>query len=1016
MSILSVTVSASSEYWQQTVNYKYEITLADDLRTITGTSEIEYINNSPDTLKVIYLKAFANSIQKGSYADLKNRTVKNFRLSDIKPENEGSCEVRNFTHAGRSLETSMDNTVITVLLVDPIGPGETTSFSLEFTVVLPQPALMRMGVQGGTTKAAYWHPALCVYDRELGWVNNQYLGAGEWYGDYGQFDVTITLPEDQIVAATGVCVNESDMLPPDLRAKLDISNYLKPRAEWPELGLDKPKTKTWHYVAENVPDFVFTTSNNFCIDSDSINGVEVIAYPLRHNAFKWTKAVTLGQETVETFSGLYIPYQWPVVRICDAYGGMEYPMLTNCSNRRGPDSKFFAMLIYHEVGHFWFMGHIGSNQTDRPFLDEGFTTHAEHVAMEKYLGRMGNYEHHDSWFERTFYPQSEDRNIRGFRPLLQLMRDGYDKEMVFSYDQGEEYWPFRVSAYYKTAAMHYSLRSILGDSTYFDAMRHYCRKWLFKHPYADDFTEAMEEATGLELTEYMRQWYYLADRLDYAFDGMKKTNHGDSYSFAIKLKNRADFVAPIDVAVIWEHGDTTFYTISPEGMAFTKPGHISLPTWHQFRRPDKEYSFTVKARRKIKKVVVDPHELLMDINRLNNASGFFPPIELRLDNLGYDRPPLNAYRLRLRPDFWYDTPNGFQLGMHSHGSYLEEYNKHDLEFRMGTKSGRPTIDYESSTPFAGLGRYAWGYLKFVRADIRTFFATGFFKRYKKLYSVRDQDVLKVEFNSLTFDNRVIDRTLGYNRDDRKYLDSPDWFGSNSYNVEASWASLRTFKRGRISSEIYSLQGMFDEQHGFFDQESSYRGFLITRVGFEFGYDLPYSTKMDLRLGREVVIGNPPGQYMPRLSRKTSVEAFTETSLFRSPGAYPSDWADDFYLANNRVRGYQDRDFTFTRSWSGSFSLTTPDMLPYRWFRKLPLVGRFLSRADQALFVDLTYVKDKDTDWAAYSSAGLSISFPSLWDGQSIRLDFPVYLNQPLSGEEEFDFRFSVGWVLPGLFD
>jgi len=748
------------QYWQQDVNYSMDITLGDDLRTITGISEIEYVNNSPDTLKVIYLKAFPNAIQKGSYADLKNRKTKSWRLADIKPEQEGRTEIHSVAHGEEPVEYDMDNTIVAVHLDRPILPGSTNIFTVEFTVVLPQPASMRMGTTGGTTKAAYWHPAVCVYDRKLGWVNSQYLGWGEWYGDYGKFDVRITAPEDQIVAAVGICVNESEMIPPDLREKLDISNFLKPRQEWPQFDFDDTGTKTWHYVAENTPDFVFTTSSNWCIDADTVDGVEVTAYPLRRNAHNWIHAVRLGKESVVTHGENFIPYQWPVVRICDAYSGMEYPMLTNCSNWRGPDSKFFAMLVYHEVGHFWFMGHIGSNQVDRPAIDEGFTTHAEHLAMEKYLGRLGNYEHHDSWFEKKFYPQSEVRDIRGFRPLLLLMKDGYDKEMIFSYDQGNEYWPFRVSAYYKAAAMHYSLRSILGEELYFKAMQHYCRKWLFKHPYEEDFVIAMEEGSGVELSEYLRQWYHRTDRIDYAFGGMETDEETDSWSHRIRLKRMGDFVAPIDVAVIWEQGDTTFYTVPPENMEYAKPGYILLPVWNQFRRDDREYEFVSKARRQIKKVVIDPDELLMDINRLNNASGFLPPIELRIDNLVYDRPPLNAYQWRLRPDFWFDDPNGFQFGTHSHGAFLEDIGKHDIEARVGTDSWRPYFDVYFATLDKSLGRNGIIYNHLIRADRRTYFSGGYSKRYKKRYSVIDQDLLVLDMNSLAFDKRVPNRLFG----------------------------------------------------------------------------------------------------------------------------------------------------------------------------------------------------------------------------------------------------------------
>jgi len=586
--------------WEQRVNYKIDVTLESNLRTINGRIEIEYTNNSPDTLRVLYLKAFPNAIQKDSYADKKRRTVRDYSLSNRKPEQMGSLELMKVEGDPRSIDTyQFDNTIIIVYLEKPISPGTTRELVFDFRTVLPSPDELRMGYQRDVTKAAYWYPQVCVYDSKLGWTNSQYIGWGESYGDFGSFDVRITAPENQVVAATGELMNRQEVLPDSLREVLDIKNYIGPRQEWPELDFDSSRTKTWHYRAEQVSDFVFTASSDFCIDSGSVRGVKVVAYPLRHKAKGWVDAVRLGKEAIETFSDLIYPYQWPVIRICDAFSGMEYPMLTNCGGQ-GP-APYFSMLLYHEIGHQWFMGQVGSNQVDRPFLDEGFTTHIEHMAMEKYLGRKNNYTNYTKWYEKKFYPPVEDRNARGFRPLMLLLKQGFDKQMSFSYDQGEEYWPYRVSAYYKSAAMHYSLRSILGDSLYFRAMGYYCRKWFFHHPYENDFTQAMEEATGLELDNYLNQWYYSRYRLDYAYDGRSKKKVGRFYEHTVKLKKYGKFIAPIDVAVIWEQGDTSLYTIAPEGMARAKPGFVLLPTWEQFRRLNDNYSnYKIKAETKHK--------------------------------------------------------------------------------------------------------------------------------------------------------------------------------------------------------------------------------------------------------------------------------------------------------------------------------------------------------------------------------------------------------------------------------
>ncbi|MGH8016011.1 MAG: M1 family metallopeptidase, partial [Candidatus Zixiibacteriota bacterium] len=273
-----VFAMAETTYWQQEVNYKLNVTLAKDLRTIIGAIEIEYINNSPDSLDRLYLKAFPNAIRKGSYADQKQRKMNDYSFAALKPEQEGSLKISEIQKSRANyIKLEQDNTIYKVVLFESLKPGDTLNLSFEFKTILPSPHNLRMGLEKNTTKAAYWYPQVCVYDRKMGWVNSQYINWGETYGDFGKFDVVITAPEDQVVAATGILVNEAEVLPDSLKKLLHLSSFIKPKNEWPKFQFDSTKTRTWHYVAENVNDFAFTCSNDFCLDSDTINGVEVVA-------------------------------------------------------------------------------------------------------------------------------------------------------------------------------------------------------------------------------------------------------------------------------------------------------------------------------------------------------------------------------------------------------------------------------------------------------------------------------------------------------------------------------------------------------------------------------------------------------------------------------------------------------------------------------------------------------------------------------------------------------------------
>ncbi len=1027
-------------YWQQEVNYKIDVVLQSDLRTITGTCHIEYINNSPDTLRELYIKAFPNAVQKGSFADKKARETGDYSFANLTFYEQGSLEIDSLqvhyipnrvvyveTHDPIEGEKptlprwTFDNTIVAVdLSPQPTLPNDTTRISIHFTTTLPSPHSMRMGLYGGVTKAAYWYPQVCVYDRKIGWNNGQYLGWGECYGDYGRFEVSITAPEDIVVAATGYCWNQDVVLPESLKTALELNNYLKPRSDWPKLKYDISRTKRWEFAADNVNDFAFVASRDYCISWDTSDAVDVIAYVLKRNAQKWKTATQDGIDAITTLSEKFFPYQYPVMRICDAYGGMEFPMLVHCAG--GPPSPGWYIVTYHEIAHNWFMGMIGSNQTDRPFLDEGFTTHAEHVVMEKYRGRYDNVSNPQGWYARAFAPDDEVRNTRGFRPLLELMTEKYDKPMVFSYDQGEEYWPYRVSAYYKTAAMHYNLRAILGDSAYFAAMQHYCREWLFSHPYEEDFVEAMEQATGLQLDPFFQQWFYGRERLDYGVKSVKrKTDSSDSRT-EITLENRGRFVTPVPVAVILENGDTLFYTAAPEGMTYARPGYTTLPTWHQFRRFDEKYTFTVNDSRKVKKVVVDPENLLMDIDRTNNISGFFWPTEIRFDNMKYDRVPVNEYALRWRPDLWYDKPNGMQIGGHLHGSYLGKLNKFSLDTRYGVESKRPFVDLEGSLPIVTLGSGPDFSYRLLLADHRLYTRSSYFTQSKPLWSRPDREELRFDMEMLKVGDKQTSPRGAPDPDILPYITEPNWDSGETYSFSVSTGIYRTFRYGEWSITDRSTVGMHD-------YEESARGFLKNEIRANLSLKRSGDSGGNWLSTRFVITnlgGHPPAHLLQHLTRASAYDQFVQSQMFRSPGSFPTDWQDDFYHSAERVRGYQDRLVYLAESYGGSVELTPFKRLPIPLIEKTPFIGIFLSKANLTLFADGATVsmEEAEPDYRFpvtanetvlnegkfYASGGFSITLPPVWSHHSIRLDFPVFLSKPLPSEERFDFRFSVAWL------
>lgn len=1012
--------------WHQEVSYFIDVTLAKDLRTISGTVEIEYTNYSPDPLPVIYLKAFPNAIQPYSYADQWRRDQADNEFSRLEPEQQGSLELRRpegineseLTY--RSFET--DNTIIAVYLSRPLEPDETVTMPFEFTTVLPSPARMRMGKGRGVTKAVYWYPQACVYDHRAGWVNAQYLGHGENYGDFGAYVVSITAPENLVIAATGVCENENEVLPDSLREMLALGNFLKPPEQWPEFAFNDDSTKTWRFIAENVNDFAWTASANWCIVTDSAQGAEVVAYALRHKAESWQNAARIAAQAIDFYSERFYPYQYPVMRICDAFSGMEFPMLTNCGN--GAPDPFYEITIYHEVAHQWFMGMVGSNPRDEAFMDEGFAMTLELLATEHFMGREANLQHHTNALQELFAPDLSARNERVYWPIYNMLHLGYSRPMALIADHEADYRPFANAIYRKGAAMHLSLMSILGDSVYFDAMNLYCDRWLFGHPYKEDFTRALEDATGIQFERYLEQWYYGDAVGDYSFDDKDTRTTADGFEHKIRIKRHNLFTAPLDVAIIWNQGDTTFYTIPPENMAYQKPNYILLPVWDQFRMASDAYEFTITSRRKLQKVLVDPFELIPDIDRRNNSSGFIPwPTNTRFDNLLFDFTPANAYAIRMRPDIWYDDVHGALLGFHWHSSYHEVVDRFRFDLMFGLKSGRPVVDIERSSPMAVFGPQSEFRQRLLYHGYRTLFRVQTTKRWKPFHSREDGEYFSV----------ILDY-LSTHKDQRNRLDTlpsavvpyvPDglWDGASVYSAKVVTGTANTWTWG-------GMRFINRETFGAYEEDERYRAFLESQFEWVLTFRNAQRNWLSLRLEWLNTEGEPPSQYLQQLSRRPSIDRFTENWVFRTPGTFPVEWEPDFYLASRRVRGYLDRQLFLLDYFGGSIEVTPPDMLPYSLLRSVPLVGKFLSSCDQTLFVDAGQFDFKDKqefypepvagsygadeqeyyDW--WASAGVSLNFPSLWRGQTVRADFPIYLSHPSEGEDEVEFRFSVAWLLP----
>ena len=451
--------SAQRAYWQQDVAYQMDVTLDRDGRTLLGHLKFHYCNNSPDTLGELRFHAHYNAMRPGSPTDRRWRSLGHRGIASTPPQDYASLNVHNLMDdRNRPIQAEFDYSIFRVPLHDPLPPGGELWLTMDFSSRIPGPSVgMRTAAAYGQLKVAHWYPQVCVYDPVTGWVDNQYLGRGEAYGEFGIYDVSITLPETFIVGATGVLLNRLLVLPDTLLEALDLDNFKNlPWGSASEAVIGKPApTKTWHFRAENVHDFAFVADPLFCIDRDRCGNTDIWIFARREHASGWDDAARVTRQGMEILEREIGPFPYPEFTVVDCYSGMEYPGIVFCGGR----SPSYKLLIWHEMTHNYFMGALGSNQTDRPFMDEGFTTYWEIRIMEELLGLENIHLGHWGPWQVT----DLDRWHRGFRPYLQWQKSGFALPLHIESDLPAVYLQYRVSAYYKPVCMLFALQYLVEE-------------------------------------------------------------------------------------------------------------------------------------------------------------------------------------------------------------------------------------------------------------------------------------------------------------------------------------------------------------------------------------------------------------------------------------------------------------------------------------------------------------------------------------------------------------------------
>lgn len=674
-------------YWQQDVHYKLTAAIDDKTDIIDGSEELTYWNNSHDDLPFVYFHLYSNAQVKGSYlSDLYENNGVKLKYGKYQEKGLGTA-IEKIAVNNVDLKTEQDNTVIKVYLTSPLKAGDHITFKIKFKTYFDNGTIrnrMKLFNAWGYKHydVVHWYPRISVYDRKQGWDTDQHMDH-EFYGDFGTYDAAFTLPNNYIVDATGILVNRAEVLPDDLRAKLDIKNFKnKPWGEKPSVIIEPNGTsKTWLFHAENVHDFALTADPTYRIGEAEWNGIKCYALAEEPHASLWQNAAEYTSKVVKVNSEDIGMFAYPKMTVADAQDGMEYPMLT-LDGGYDPD---YRDLLAHEISHNWFFAMVGSNETYRAALDEGFTQFLTNWNYEKIDGSQRiRFKSKSNYVERFTEPDYV-RNSEVYNGYMNDAAKGKDANMNLHsdmYNGALRHGGGYGQVYMKTAVMLYNLQYTLGDSLFIAAMSNYFNQWKIAHPYIEDFRNSIIQYTKVDLNWFFDEWIESTKTIDYAVGKIKKGSNADEYKITFKRKGMQ---MPLDFAVVGNNDSIYLYHI-PNNWFVKKTKANVLPRWIGWDKLKPEYTADVTIPGGIADVVIDPTSRLADVNMLNNTKKL--PVKYRFDHKIYNPSDWTKYEIFARPDIWYNGYDGIKLGLNVNGNYMNYRHIFDATVWFNTGIGQ----------------------------------------------------------------------------------------------------------------------------------------------------------------------------------------------------------------------------------------------------------------------------------------------------------------------------------------
>lgn len=684
-------VNAQQNYFQQEVNYTIDVTLNDELHELSAFEKIQYINNSKQPLEFIYFHLWANAYKNNETA-LAKQLLENGETTMYfaKEEDLGFIDSLNFLVNGKPIKWVIETKNIDICklyLNSPLNPGDSITISTPFHVKLPSAKISRLGHIGQAYAITQWYPKPAVFDRE-GWHPMPYLNQGEFYSEFGSYDVKITLPKNYVLAATGDRIDEFEeeewLLSKAAETQKMLTDSVKKYSHNNDFPISSKEYKTIEFKQFRVHDFAWFADKRFHVLKGSItlpfNGknVDTWAFFTNNEIELWANSIEYINDATIFYSSLNGDYPYNHVTAIDgtisAGGGMEYPNITII----GESGNAFTLetTIMHEVGHNWFYGILGSNEREYPFMDEGLNSFYEmrYIRAKYPTKTLTSIINRDSTFK--FFGLNKFRHKAQYEfAYLLAARKNLDQPIATTSQDFTEY-NYGAIVYCKSALAFDYLMNYLGKEKFDEAMRFYFEQWKFQHPTPEDLIKTLQYYLNADLHWFVEELVITNKKLDYKIIGHKEL---EDHSHAILVKNNNTLMGPVSLSGI-------------------KDGKVVGTVWYNGFKGKRVFEFPPSE---IDEFKIDYEEFMPDINRKNNnikTHGILKkadPINFnfvgKLDNPNYSQ-------INYLPILGYNQYNKFMLGC---AFYNYSFLQKKIEYTIA-----PMFAFGSKTPvgFADLTR------------------------------------------------------------------------------------------------------------------------------------------------------------------------------------------------------------------------------------------------------------------------------------------------------------------------